>query len=290
MNRAAFIKLTIAMAIFGSIGYFSRLSGLPSLELVFVRCVSATVFLTLYWLISGKFKQEHFPKKEYTAIIIGGVFLVLNWIFFFASFERTAITIAVSIYNLAPIIVLVIGWLFFKDRVKLVGVLALFLAFVGTVLISGIRPSQLPGSGSLTGPIYALIAASLYALVILTGKYIQHASPYLVTIIQTFIGVFMLLPFVHYQLYADLSASNWFYSILTGVVHTGIVYLLFYGSLRDLSTPVISALTYVDPLVAILTDVLLIGFFPSLLQTAGILMIFASLSYTFFVQRDSATT
>ncbi|MDN3954591.1 DMT family transporter [Sporolactobacillus laevolacticus] len=287
MNKSALIKLSIAMTIFGSIGFFSRLSGLPSLELVFVRCISATVFLTAYWLISGNYKRETWQKKEMTAILIGGVFLVLNWIFFFASFEKTAITVAISIYNLAPIIVLIIGWIFFKDRIKLLGILAVVLAFIGTVLISGISINDLSGGKSVVGPFYALAASLLYAFVIITGKYIKQASPYLVTIIQTFIGVIMLLPFVHYSFFMHLTAANWFYSIFTGIVHTGIVYLLFYGSIRSLPTPVISALTYLDPLVAILLDVLITGFVPAYLQILGILFIFIALSYTFRKQQSS---
>ncbi|MFC6386496.1 DMT family transporter [Sporolactobacillus kofuensis] len=287
MNTSALIKLSIAMTIFGSIGFFSRLSGLPSLELVFVRCISAAVFLIAYWLISGNYKRETWQKKEITAILIGGVFLVLNWIFFFASFEKTAITVAISIYNLAPIIVLVIGWLFFKDRIKLLGIFAVVLAFVGTVLISGITINDLTSGKSITGPLYALAASLLYAFVIITGKYIKHASPYLVTIIQTSIGVIMLLPFVHYSYFDHLTAANWFYSIFTGVVHTGIVYLLFYGSIRSLRTPVISALTYLDPLVAILLDVLITGFVPTYLQILGILFIFIALAYTFRKQKGS---
>lgn len=287
VNKSAFIKLSIAMTIFGSIGFFSRLTGLPSMELVFVRCISATVFLTAFWLISGHYKQEKWQKKEMTTIIIGGIFLVLNWIFFFASFEKTAITVAISIYNLAPILVLVIGWIFFKDRIKWIGVGAVTLAFIGTVLISGVRPSDLMNRTSVAGPVYALIAACLYALVIITGKYIKHASPYLVTIIQTFIGVIMLLPFVHYSLYAQLTAANWFYSIFTGVVHTGVVYLLFYESIRSLPTPILSALTYLDPLVAILLDVVITGFVPTFLQIVGILLIFIALSYT-FIKREPA--
>jgi drug/metabolite transporter (DMT)-like permease len=213
----------------------------------------------------------------------------LNWIFFFASFEKTAITVAISIYNLAPILVLVIGWIFFKDRIKWIGVGAVTLAFIGTVLISGVSPSDLMSRTSVAGPIYALIAACLYALVIIAGKYINYASPYLVTIIQTFIGVLMLLPFVHYSFFTHLTAANWFYSIFTGIVHTGIVYLLFYGSIRSLSTPIISALTYLDPLVAILLDVVITRFVPTSLQITGILLIFIALSYT-FIQRKPANS
>lgn len=279
MNKSAFIKLSIAMVIFGSIGFFSRMTGLPSLELVFVRCVSATVFLAVYWLASGQYKKETWQRRELAAIAGGGVLLVLNWILFFASFEKTSITVAISIYNLAPVIVLIIGWIFFKERAKLLGIAAVILAFIGTILVSGLNPETLH-HGLSEGPFYALMAACLYASVIIAGKYIKQASPYLVTLIQTLVGVIMLLPFIRFSYYAHLTAANWFYSVFTGVVHTGFVYLLFYGSIRLLPTPTIAALLYLDPLVAILLDVFVTGFIPTYLQIAGILLIFIAVSYT----------
>jgi drug/metabolite transporter (DMT)-like permease len=108
-----------------------------------------------------------------------------------------------------------------------------------------------------------------------------------VTLIQTLTGVIMLLPLVDYSLYTKLTFSEWFYSIFTGVVHTGIVYLLFYGGIRRLSVTTVSALTYLDPLVAILIDLLISGFIPRHLQIWGIVFIFIALSYTLFNHKSN---
>nr|MCX3330265.1 EamA family transporter [Bacillus pacificus] len=45
------LKMIISMVIFGSVGFFSVQTNLPSFELVFVRCIFATIFLSLCWLI-----------------------------------------------------------------------------------------------------------------------------------------------------------------------------------------------------------------------------------------------
>ncbi|MDN2452210.1 DMT family transporter [Lactobacillus sp. UCMA15818] len=193
-KRIAFIQLSLAMIIFGTIGFFSRLSGLPSMELVFIRCTSASIFLALYWFFSGRYKKEKWQLKEVSVVLIGGVLLVLNWILFFASIEHTAITIAISIYNLAPIIVLLISWIFFKTSIKKLGLFSTALAFVGTFFISGITLKTIYNSQSFIGPLYALSAALFYALVILTGKKIKFLSPYAVTLVQTLVGVIMLFP------------------------------------------------------------------------------------------------
>lgn len=52
------------MSIFGSIGFFSVQTGLPSFELVFVRCICATIFLALCWLVTGQYKSEQWNKKK----------------------------------------------------------------------------------------------------------------------------------------------------------------------------------------------------------------------------------
>jgi drug/metabolite transporter (DMT)-like permease len=164
------LQLSLAMIIVGTIGFFSRLSGLPSMELVFIRCISAALFLAAYWLFSGRYKKEEWEKREVSIIVFGGVMLVLNWILFFASFEHTAITIAISIYNLAPIIVLVISWIFLKARIRWFGLLSVFLAFIGSLFTSGITLKTMHSGQSFIGPLDAAVAAFFYAFVILTGK------------------------------------------------------------------------------------------------------------------------
>ncbi|KRL37948.1 DMT family transporter [Liquorilactobacillus uvarum] len=279
-KKTSFIQLSTAMIIFGTIGFFSRLSGLPSMELVFIRCVSAVIFLAIYWFFSGWYKKEIWAIKETSIVIIGGILLVLNWLLFFSSLEHTAVTIAISIYNLAPIIVLLISWVFFKAPIQKLGLLSVVLAFIGSLFISGITLKAMQNGQSFVGPLDSIAAAFFYAFVILTGKKIKRLSPYAVTLIQTLTGVVMLFPFVNYSLYTELTLSEWFYSILTGVVHTGVVYLLFYGGIRRLKVTTVSALTYLDPLVAILIDVFISGFVPSYLQVLGIIIIFVALSYT----------
>ena len=64
MNVSAMIKLSFQMAIFGSIGFFTVNTGIPAVELVFVRCICATIFLGGLWLITGGHKTEIWNKKE----------------------------------------------------------------------------------------------------------------------------------------------------------------------------------------------------------------------------------
>ncbi|MFJ5770528.1 DMT family transporter [Psychrobacillus sp. NPDC093180] len=280
MNGAAMFKMTLSMAIFGSIGFFTGKTGIPAVELVFVRCICATLFLGFCWFITGQHKVEAWKKSEVIQTLICGVFLVLNWVFLFKAFEEMSITVAISIYNLAPIFVLILGSLFLKEKLTFTSLLAIIVCFLGSIFIIGIQNFTSLTDFMGSGFVWALLSALCYALTMLFGKGIKALSAYAMTFVQTSIGILLLLPIVNFDVFYDLSGFNWLYILGTGLIHTGFVYYLFFDSLRKLSTVVISALVFVDPVVAILLDTLILNFRPSILQTIGILLIFGGIIYT----------
>jgi len=280
MNIRAFIQMFISMTIFGSVGFFSVLTGLSALELVFIRCICATVFLGSIWFITGTYAKEQWSKKELMRIGFCGIANLLNWIFLFKSFELISITVAISLYHLAPMIVLLVGSFLFREKVTILSILAISVCFVGTIFIIGVDGDLSNASFQMTGFLYAILAALFYAVTMILGKSIQQASVYATTFIQTAIGAICLLPFIHYHVFLDLTPQNWAYAIITGIIHTGVVYLLFFDSVRKLSTRTISGMVFLDPAVAILLDVLIIGFQQNMIQTIGILLIFIGMLYT----------
>lgn len=276
----ATINMIVAMMIFGSIGFVSAKTGLLSFELVFVRCIGATLFLGAGWLLSGQFKRETWEKKELILIVVCGILLVFNWIFLFKAFEVMSVTIAISIYYLAPILVLLLGSVVYREKLTMLSVISIIICFVGLVFITGIDRSTSFRELLSSGVIWALLAALFYACVTLVGKGITKTSPYAVTFLQTFIGIFILLPFVEFQAFTNVNGSNWVAIIIIGAVHTGLVYYLFFGSLRYLPTRFISALVFLDPGVAILLDTIFTGFRPTTTQVMGIVFIFLGMIVT----------
>ncbi|WP_249336704.1 DMT family transporter [Sporosarcina sp. Marseille-Q4063] len=278
------LQMALAMAIFGSIGFFTIQTGIPAVELVFVRCICATFFLGAFWLISGLHKVEVWQKREVVQTILCGIFLVLNWVFLFKAFEVMSITITITLYNLAPIFVIIIGGLFLKEKMTVTSILAIVTCFLGSVLIIGIHNFNSLTDFVSSGFGWAILSAICFAMTMLLGKGITRLSAYAMTFVQSSIGILMLFPFMNFSVFIGLSDSNWFYIIGTGLIHTGFVYYLFFNSLRKLSTVVISALVFVDPVVAILLDTIILDFKPTNLQAIGILLIFGGIVYTIVKQ------
>ncbi|MEI4529082.1 DMT family transporter [Priestia megaterium] len=289
-HPVATLKMIISMIIFGSIGFFSERTNLPSFELVFVRCACATLFLVACWLISGQFKTEKWSIKEVIQTLLCGFFLVFNWVFLFKSFEETSITVAISIYHLAPVLVLILGSIIYREKLTVISVSSIILCFLGTLLISNINMHTSFKELFSSGIIWAILAALFYAFTTLLGKGINNLSPYATTFLQTALGVVILLPFVSFDKFTFLSQGNWIAVIATGVIHTGIVYLLFFDSLRFLSTKLISILVFLDPGVAILLDTMFTGFRPTIIQVLGMIFIFGGMILTLFKSRKTLSS
>jgi len=281
MHKSALTQLIVSMAIFGSVGFFSSRTGLPAVELVFVRCICAAVVLLAAWVLTGSFRRERWNARETLLIAACGVSNLLNWVFLFTAFRLISVTVAISLYHLAPILALIAGGLIFRDKLGRTAILALAGCFAGTLFLIG--ADGFGASPNWKGMLFGVIAAFFYAATMILGRSVVRTSVYATTFIQMIVGMLLLLPFVHYGVYSSLNAHQWTYAVVTGIVHTGIVYLLFFGSIRRLPSPIVSVLVFVDPAVAILLDVGVTGFRPDGLQLAGILLLFGSLLAAFAI-------
>ena len=193
-----------------------------------------------------------------------------------------SISIAISIYNLAPIFVLILGSVFLAEKMGIRSILATVICFLGSIFIIGIEHFTSIDGFMNSGFIWALLSAICYALTMFTSKTINGMSSYALTFLQTITGIIMLFPLCDFQVFNGLTTTNWLYILGTGFIHTGFVYYLFFDSIRDLSTVLVSVLVFVDPVVAIGLDALLLSFRPSMLQILGIILIFGSILYTVF--------
>jgi len=96
--------------------------------------------------------------------------------------------------------------------------------------------------------------------------------PHLLTLAQCAVGV-VCLPFIAPLTAQHIGPMQWFWLVGMGVLHTGLSYVLIYGALPKLTTPIIAVLLFVYPLTAIVVDALVYGRALSLAQLAGMVLI-----------------
>lgn len=268
-------KIILSMAVFGSLGIFIKNIPLSSGEIALFRAVIAAISILLYKFV----KNEKIPfdeiKKDLLLLFLSGTAMGFNWIFLFQSYRYTSVSIATLSYYFAPVIVMAVCPILFREKLNLKQIICFVMSSLGLVLV--IDPGKiLPGSNSFIGICFGLSAAVLYATVIILNKLIKNVTGIDRTLIQFFAAIIILFPYVGLTDGIHLSAAGTYGIInllVVGIVHTGITYCLYFSSLKDLKGQEAAILSYTDPLVAIIVSVSFLGETISLTQILGGILI-----------------
>jgi drug/metabolite transporter (DMT)-like permease len=273
-RRQGAITLASGGLLMGTMGVFVVEARLDALTLVFFRCLFGFMSLAAYCAWKGFFTRAHFTRRTVVLALVSGVLMVTQWVGFFDAIHRTSIAVATVVFHVQPFWVVLMGAALFNERLGADRLGWIATAFAGLVLASGVATTEnLHGHTSyLIGVGEALVGSLLYASVTLIAKGLGNLRPHLLTLVQCAVGV-VCLPFIAPLGATHIGPMQWFWLVGMGVLHTGLSYVLIYGALPKLSTPVIAVLLFVYPLTAIVVDALVYGRALSLPQLGGMALI-----------------
>ena len=247
-----------AMGIFGTIGLFVRLIPLPSSAIALSRAVLGLLFLVLFMVFTGKRPDRTAIRKNMGMLLLSGFIMGLNWLLLFESYRYTTVATATVCYYLAPLILLLLSPLL-GEKLSAKKLLCVVVALAGLVCVSGALNGSIPERKELAGIGLSLGAAALYAGVMFLNKKLPAMPAYDKTILQFAGAILALLPYLLLTeniTVFSLTGFEWFLLVLVGIIHTGIAYTLYFGSLEKLSAKTISVLCYLDPVLAVILSAL----------------------------------
>lgn len=268
--------LIISMCIFGTIGILRRYIPLSSSLVALVRGMIGSVFLLLVCLLTHRTLDKQAMKQNLLLLALSGAGIGFNWILLFEAYNHTSVATATLCYYLAPILVILASPMVLKEKLTPKKILCIIVALMGMILVSGVAEAGFSGMAELKGIMFGLGAAFLYASVILMNKMMPGVPSYDKTIFQLSLASIALLPYV-------LLTENWESVSLTpmalalllvaGIIHTGIAYWLYFGSMDHLPSHTVALLSYIDPILAIFLSVLLLREPMTMAAGIGALMI-----------------
>lgn len=274
-ERTARLGLIVSMVIFGTLGPFVRKIPISSGELALCRAVLAAVLIGAYLLVTKNRISFSKIRKELPLLLVSGVAMGFNWILLFEAYKYTTVSIATLSYYFAPVLVTSVCPFLFHEKLTGRQVLCFMLSTLGVALIIGVS-----GFGSsesdLTGILFGLGAAVLYATVVLLNKFIKNVAGLHRTLLQFLAAVLVLLPYVlltgglHLE---KMNSTGWVNLLIVGLIHTGVTYCMYFSALKDLKGQQAAILSYIDPLVAVLLSVAVLGERLTFLQLLGGLLI-----------------
>lgn len=274
--------MALAMAIFGTIGIFRRMIPLSSAWVAFFRGAIGSLFLIAFVWANHRGSRKKAPDRAVTVkLILSGALIGINWALLFEAYNHTTVSVATLCYYMAPTFVIILSCIIFRERLTVIKAACAAASLVGMVLISGVAGggssassgssgilsgfSGLITGGGLTeetvGILFGLGAAVLYASVVLINKSIKISDPYNKTIVQLISATVILIPYL--ALKDGLPDAEWTIELIAllitiGIVHTGLSYALYFGSMEGLKTHTVALFSYIDPVTAlVLSHVLL---------------------------------
>ena len=269
-----------AMTIFGTIGIFRKYIPLPSSLLALARGIIGTAFLLLLVLVIKRDKlSTEAIKRNLGFLVVSGAFIGFNWILLFEAYQYTTVATATLCYYMAPVIVVLVSPFLFKERLTPLKALCVAVALAGMVFVSGIPQSGFGGISELKGILLGLGAATLYAIVVILNQYIKDISAYDKTIMQLGTAAIAILPYTLLtENFADITFTPVAVCMLffVGIVHTGIAYTLYFGSMSGLKTQTIALFSYIDPVVAIILSAVILQENIGLWGVIGAVMVLGS--------------
>ena len=249
--------LLLAMLIYGSIGVFCRHIRLSSSVIALSRAALGFLTLLLWRLLRAERADWAAVRRNAPLLLAAGSSLGFNWILLFEAYRYTTVAVATLCYYMAPVLVILASPLM-RERFTVRKLLCVAVAAVGMAILS-LQGGEKSG---LRGVLLGLAAAVLYASIVLCNKKLAAISGMDRTLVQLLIAAVVMG--VYTAATEDLSAlqptgTELVLLLILGVVHTGLAYALYFGSMEALSGQTVALYSYLDPIAAIFFSALLLG-------------------------------
>ena len=268
------LMLITSMTIFGTLGIFVRNISVSSGELALYRAVLAALLIAVFLFATKQRIPFANIKKEVPLLLASGVAMGINWILLFEAYKYTSVSVATLSYYFAPVIVTVVCPILFRERLTGKQIICFIMSTLGLVLITGI--GDIGKGQDFVGILFGLGAAFFYATVILLNKFIKNVEGIPRTFLQFLAAIVILIPYVVVTsgiTLGSLGGIGWANLLIVGLIHTGITYCMYFSSLKELPGQKAAILSYIDPLVAVLISVTILGEAMTVWQVIGGMLI-----------------
>lgn len=249
------VALIVANIIWGAASPIFKysLQNIPPFSLAFLRFLIAACLL--YPFVHKNIDYPDLKNKWLWFFSLSGI--TINIIFFFLALQKTQSIDAPIIGSSGPLFILIASALFLREKIKVREIMGTVLGFLGILIIVGTN-----FSGN-----FFLIIATLGAVggVIFGRKFLTEKNSFGSTFWSFLIGTITFLPFMLWEYWqnpgilANLDNRGWTGILFGGFLSSFAAYVLFDWALAKLPANRTTVFTYLDPVVAILIAIPLLG-------------------------------
>lgn len=251
-------SLIILAVIFWGSSFIATKVALKELSpetIISLRLIIATVFLFIAAILLKK--DFSINLKSHGIIFILGLIAVFHLMIQVTGLKYTTASNTGWIIGTAPIFMAILAAIFFREKIGLLKISGIIIAMFGLLLLIG--------KGNITnvdliknkGDLLVLASAFTWGVYSMVNKKISLSYSPLMTILYLFIMMaVIIIPFnlnaASVNSVIHLSLNGWISILFLGLFCSGIAYVIWAYSLRDLESAKVGAFLYFEPLVTVL--------------------------------------
>ncbi len=240
----------------------SLLDSLSPLGIIYIRLIlgiAAALSIALYRKRSFSLK-----RKDLKGIFILAIISTTHLWIQVTGMQYTSASNTGWIIGIVPVIMAIMGFLIYKERMTLMQFVGAFLAFSGLIVL--ISKGDLGSINFISnyGDLLVLGSAFTWSIYSFYGRKVTLDYPPSLTILYLFITMFVLLTPV--TISSDflksvnlLSSIDWSSLIFLGIFCSGIAYVLWAESMKELPANRVGAFLYLEPFVTVFTAWILLN-------------------------------
>ena len=249
-----FIKYLAGLVLFGSNGIIASHIALSSNEIVFLRSVLGSIFLSALFLAARHRFTALAHKKDLMFIAASGAAMAANWLFLFEAYQQIGVSLSIIINYCGPAIAVAVSAVLFKEKLTVYKITGLVSALTGAVLINGFATKS---EINTAGLICAVMAAFSCAAMIVLNKCSENIAGTENAVLQLFFTALTVAIYTgcRGELKMNIPLSNWPWILWLALLNTGIGCYFYFSSISRLPVQTVAVCGYLEPLSAVLFSV-----------------------------------
>jgi drug/metabolite transporter (DMT)-like permease len=285
INPKIIILIGVFFISFSSI--LTRISEAPSLAIATYRLGLTSILLAPVFFAKHIPEMKRMDRKTFILCIISGIFLALHFASWISSIKYTSITSSTVLVNTQPVFVVLGSYLIYREKSSLKSMVSILIAIAGSVIIS-LGDSSM-GSNVLYGDFLAVVGAVTVAAYLLIGRYARKSlsvTGYTFIVYTTCTITLFFMALATSTPLTGYSMREMAIFMALAVFCTLLGHSIFNWGLGHVKPTFVSTAVLVEPVLATIFAILLLGEVPTLPRLIGGLVVIGGI-YS-FIMTESA--
>ena len=223
-------------------------------QIIFYRLILASSFLFIVALYTKR--DFSITLKNHGYIFILALIAVLHLWIQITGLKYTTASNTGWIIGTAPVFIALLGSIFFKERLNIIKIAGILIAFFGVLLLISKGDFSTIDFISNKGDFLILASSFNWGIYSMINKKISLKYPPVMTILFLFLMMaIIILPFfitgAGFESIRNLSVRGWTSILFLGILCSGVAYVLWAQSLKEMEAAKVGAFLYFEPFVTI---------------------------------------